>query len=185
MWAVVGLGNPGLKYARTRHNAGVLFVRALARAWGTKLRKRRHLSKLILAEHRQESVLLAIPQTYMNASGQAVARLLANYHVKPENALIVFDDFELPLGGIRIRKEGTAGSHKGMASVIQEVGTTRIPRLRIGIGPLPEETDPVEFVLSPFNPEERRLLDQSLIRAQGALELILGDGIEQAMNSFN
>ena len=166
MWVIVGLGNPGLKYTGTRHNAGFLLVKSLARKWGTKLRKRRHLSKLILAEPGPESVLLATPQTFMNSSGRAVERLLENYHVKPENTVIVFDDFEIPLGDIRIRKEGGAGSHKGMASVIQELGTTQIPRLRIGIGPLPEGADPVEFVLSPFTPEERRLLDQSLLRAR-------------------
>ncbi|NOR14208.1 MAG: aminoacyl-tRNA hydrolase [Candidatus Aminicenantes bacterium] len=185
MWAVVGLGNPGLKYSRTRHNVGFLFVKGLAQNWGTKLRKRRHLSKLILADHHRERILLAIPQTFMNASGLAVDRLLENYQVKPAHTLIVYDDFDLALGEIRIRKEGSAGSHKGMRSVIQELGTSQIPRLRIGIGPLPETADPVEFVLSPFTKEERLSLEQSLNKACEAVELILAGDIEKAMNLYN
>jgi PTH1 family peptidyl-tRNA hydrolase len=185
VWAVVGLGNPGLKYVHTRHNVGFLFVKALAKDWGTKLRKRRHLSKLILVDNRPDPILLAIPQTFMNASGQAAALLLENYHIRPENTVIVFDDFELPLGDIRIRKEGGAGSHKGMSSVIRELGTSKIPRLRIGIGPLPEAADPVEFVLAPFSKTERTQIDRVLVRAQEALELILAGSIDQAMNLFN
>jgi PTH1 family peptidyl-tRNA hydrolase len=185
VWAVVGLGNPGLKYSRTRHNVGFLFVKGLARSWGTKLRKRRHLSKLILADHHQGQILLAAPQTFMNASGQAVVRLLENYQVRPEHTLIVYDDFDLMLGEIRIRKEGSAGSHKGMSSVIRELGTARIPRIRIGIGPLPETADPVEFVLSPFTKAEQAYLEQSLSKAFEALELVLVGEIERAMNLFN
>jgi len=92
VWAAVGLGNPGRKYSRTRHNVGFLFIKAFALSLGIKLRKRRHLSKLILADHHQEQILLAIPQTFMNASGQAVARLIENYHVTPEHTLVVYDD---------------------------------------------------------------------------------------------
>jgi PTH1 family peptidyl-tRNA hydrolase len=185
VWAVVGLGNPGLKYSRTRHNVGFLFVKGLARTWGTKLRKRRHLSKLILADHLQERILLAIPQTFMNASGQAVDLLLKNYQIKPEHTLIVYDDFDLTLGEIRIRKDGGAGTHKGMRSVIQELGTSQIPRIRIGIGPLPETADPVKFVLSPFTKDERLSLEKSLSKAREAAELILGGDIERAMNLYN
>ena len=114
----------------------------------------------------------------MNASGQAVALLLQNYHIEPAHTLIVYDDFDLELGEIRIRKEGSAGSHKGMRSVIQELGTSQIPRLRIGIGPLPETADPVEFVLSPFTKNEQQSLVQSLSKAREAAELVFGGDIE-------
>ncbi len=171
---MVGLGNPGLKYSHTRHNVGFLFVKSLAQDLGTKLRKRRHLSKVILADHPQDRILLAMPQTFMNASGQAVALLLQNYHIEPAHTLIVYDDFDLTLGEIRIRKEGSAGTHKGMLSVIRELGTSQIPRIRIGIGPLPDTADPVKFVLSPFTKKEKRFLVQSLSKARKAAELVLG-----------
>lgn len=185
MWAVVGLGNPGRRYSHTRHNVGFEFVKRLSERWGTKLRKRRYHAKVAGVDRPQGKVLLALPQTFMNSSGLAVQALVAQGGVPPGRLIVAYDDFDLPLGEIRIRKGGSAGSHKGMASIIHELGTAEIARIRFGIGPLPENADPVEFVLSALPEEERPRLEDALDRGQEALELILEEQIEAAMNRFN
>lgn len=185
MWAVVGLGNPGRRYTRTRHNVGFEFVRRLAERWETRLKKRRYHARVAGVDRPQGKVLLALPQTFMNASGLAAQALVTQGGVPSERLIIVYDDFDLPLGEIRIRKGGGAGSHKGMASIIRELGTVDIIRIRFGIGPLPEGTDPVDFVLSVLPEDERPLLENALDRGQEALELILEGHIEAAMNRFN
>ena len=185
MWAVVGLGNPGRRYSKTRHNTGFLFVKRVAKSWEVKLKKKSSLSKTVQVEHRGQHILLALPQTYMNRSGLAVDRIIKDRGVKPENLLVVYDDLDLPLGDIRIRPHGGAGSHKGLSSIIQEIQTDRFPRLRVGIGPLPEEESATAFVLSPFSKEESPRLEKSLNHAQEALQYILEGNIEKAMNLYN
>lgn len=185
MWAVVGLGNPGREYSLTRHNTGFAFIKLLAKKWSIRLRKRSHLSKVVKVENAGEKILLAMPQTYMNKSGEAVKKIVQNCEIKPEQLVVVFDDFDIPLGAIRIRKEGSAGSHKGMSSIIQELGSSGFPRIRIGIGPLPEEADAVEYVLSPFSKDEMPLLEAGLAKACDALAFILSGEIDRAMNQFN
>lgn len=185
MWAVVGLGNPGRRYANTRHNVGFMFVRRVAKDWKVRLRKRAFQSKTGLKDSGREGVWLVLPQTYMNQSGQAVRGLLKGRGIKPERLVVVYDDLDIPLGEIRIRKEGGSGTHKGMISVIDEIQMTRFPRIRIGIGPLVPEGDAVEFVLSPFRQEEKPLLELSLEAAQEALSLILDGETEKAMNLYN
>ena len=185
MWAVVGLGNPGREYARTRHNAGFEFIKRLAQRWDIRIRKRSHLSKVAGADRPGGKVLLVLPQTFMNASGRAAKSLVEQGGIRPERMVVVYDDFDLPLGEIRIRKEGGGGSHKGMRSIIQELGTRSLARIRIGIGPLPEEDDPVEYVLSPFSDDERQRLAGPLERAAAALEMILEGDIDAAMNLHN
>ncbi len=185
MWAVVGLGNPGREYARTRHNAGFEFIKRLAKRWDIRIRKRSHLSKIAGADRPGGKVLLVLPQTFMNASGRAVKSLVEQGGIRPERMVVVYDDFDLPLGEIRIRQEGGGGSHKGMRSIIQELGTRSLARIRIGIGPLPEEDDPVEYVLAPFSDDERKRLVEPLERAAAALEMILEGDIDAAMNLHN
>lgn len=185
MWAVVGLGNPGRGYSQTRHNVGFIFVKRLARQWGVRLRKRKFLSKAATVERGGEKVLLALPQTFMNKSGLAVKRMVEDGGIKPERIVVVFDDFDLPLGEIRIRERGTAGSHRGMYSIIQELNSMWIPRIRIGIGPVDERTDAVDFVLSHFRQEENLVLEKSLVRAREALEYVLDGGIQKAMSLYN
>jgi PTH1 family peptidyl-tRNA hydrolase len=121
----------------------------------------------------------------MNSSGLAARNLVRRAGIRPERLIVIYDDFDLPLGEIRIRKEGSAGSHRGMGSIIEELGTSRIPRIRIGIGPLPTAADPVDFVLSPFTSEERERLAAPLERATDALEMILTGEIDAAMSRFN
>lgn len=185
MWAVVGLGNPGRRYAQTRHNVGFLFIRQVARNWKVRVKKRRFQAKIAEVERAQGRILLAMPQTFMNLSGQAVKRIVGGRKIELENLVVVYDDLDIPLGDIRVRKEGSAGTHKGMTSVIQELGSGRFPRIRVGIGPLPAEGDAAEYVLSPLTPGERRLIDQTLLLAEEALGMILEGQIDEAMNRFN
>lgn len=185
MWVVVGLGNPGREYAGTRHNAGFLFVKRLARRWGVEVKKKKHSAKVAEITRSGERLVLALPQTYMNLSGTAVRELLAGYRAAPESAVVVYDDLDLALGQIRVRKTGRPGSHKGLRSIVAEVGTTDFPRIRLGIGPLAERADAVRYVLSPFDREERVQLEGALARAEEALEMIIGGRIDQAMNEFN
>lgn len=185
MWAVVGLGNPGKRYVRTRHNAGFLFVRSVAKAWGVRLRKSSFSSKTKWTDRYGKRILLATPQTYMNNSGLAVRQIVTSGGVALENLVIVYDDLDIPLGDIRIRKEGSAGTHRGMISIVEELGSMLFPRIRVGIGPLPPDTDATDFVLSSFLDEEKPLLEQGLRSAEKALDLILEERIEVAMNLFN
>lgn len=185
MWLVVGLGNPGSEYAHTRHNAGFLVIDSLARSWGLKLKTEAFRSKVAEAKKDGTKIVLALPQTFMNLSGLAVRELLAGYKIKPENLIVVYDDLDINLGEIRVRPQGSAGSHKGMKSIIQEIGTSAFPRVRVGIGPKPEGQEAAEYVLSNFSEEEREKLHQALDKACQAVELIVKGKITQAMNFFN
>lgn len=185
MWSVVGLGNPGRKYQNTRHNAGFLLVKKVAQEWGVRTKKKRYLSKVAVVEKGGEKVMLALPQTYMNQSGFAVKQIIQEGGVPPHKVVVVYDDLDLSLGIIRIRSEGSAGSHKGMRSVIQETGTTQFPRIRIGIGPAQPGVDAAEFVLSPFPKKEKMRLEKSLDEAEKALMYILKGEDKKAMNLYN
>jgi len=185
LWALVGLGNPGKEYAETRHNAGFTFVKRVARDWGLEIRKKKFLAKTAETRRDGEIVLLALPQTYMNRSGHSVREMLDFYRLGTERLLVVTDDLDIPLGEIRVRKEGGAGTHNGMRSIVEWIETTAFPRIRVGIGPLPADRDPADFVLSRFSPEESKKLSGGLTSAREALDMILADGIDRAMNSFN
>jgi len=185
LWAVVGLGNPGKRYSQTRHNVGFLFIKRVAKEWQTRLKKRIYSSKANVVENKHGKVLLAVPQTYMNNSGVAVLQILEGRGVMPDHLVIVYDDLDIPLGEIRIRKEGGSGTHKGMSSIVHEINTINFPRIRIGIGPLTPHVNATDFVLSPFDEEERPKLEESMAKAQDALDLILSGNIEKAMNLYN
>jgi PTH1 family peptidyl-tRNA hydrolase len=177
LWAVVGLGNPGKVYSETRHNVGFSMVETMAKNRNIRLKKRRYLSRTIVVDMAGDRILLALPQTYMNNSGQAVKRITDEAGIAPENIVIIYDDLDLSLGEIRVRKEGGAGSHKGMRSIVQNIQTTNFPRIRIGIGPLDPNIDAADFVLSSFTKEEKPLVIESLNKAQDALEMILAGSI--------
>ncbi len=185
MWIVIGLGNPGRRYARTRHNAGFIFVDRLARNWGVRLREKKYSAKVAEARRNDERLVLAQPQTYMNLSGRAVMKLLDGYKTTPKDIIVVYDDLDVLLGQIRVRKEGSPGTHKGMRSICETIRTQSFPRLRIGIGPLAEGEDATDFVLAPFRRDERSLFEESLARAEEALSLVLEGRIDTAMNMFN
>jgi len=185
VWAVVGLGNPGRRYKDTRHNVGFIFLRKLAKEWEVRLRKRIFFSKAARIKREDEEILLAMPQISMNNSGLALKSMLEGSPLQPEQLVVVYDDLDIPLGEIRIRKEGSAGTHKGIISIIKEIQATQFPRIRIGIGPLSPDEDAVDYVLSPFSEEEKPLLEKSLKSAREALDLILAGEIEKAMNLYN
>jgi PTH1 family peptidyl-tRNA hydrolase len=185
LWAVVGLGNPGKSYSGTRHNVGFSLVKTMAKNRNIRLKKRRYLSRTIVIDMAGDRILLALPQTYMNNSGQAVKRIADEAGIAPESIVIIYDDLDLSLGEIRVRKEGGAGSHKGMRSIVQNIQTTNFPRIRIGIGPLDPNMDAADFVLSSFTKEEQPIVMESLNKAQDALEMILAGSIETAMNTYN
>jgi peptidyl-tRNA hydrolase, PTH1 family len=185
LWLVVGLGNPGDEYAATRHNAGVMLVERLAGSWGIELRGRLFKSRTGLARRGGEEVFLALPKTFMNRSGTAVRAAMAGKGIGPDRLIVVYDDLDIPLGEIRVRKAGRPGTHKGMISIAGEIGTNEFARIRIGIGPLPPGRDAAEFVLEPFRKAERTDLGCGLDQGVEALEMILGGGIERAMTRFN
>jgi len=185
LWAVVGLGNPGEEYAATRHNAGFLLVRRVARARGAELRGRSFKARTAAVRSGDDEVLLALPQTFMNRSGASVREIVAKNSLPPERLVVVYDDLDIPTGEIRVRKRGSPGTHKGMISIVEALGTREFPRLRIGIGPLPAGEDAAEYVLAPFDRDERPLLERSLDEAEEALEMILAGGLDRAMARFN
>lgn len=185
MWLVVGLGNPGPEYSDTRHNAGFMVVKLLARSWGAQLKTRGFRSKLAETERNGVKMILALPQTFMNLSGLAVRDLMAGFKIKPENLLVIYDDLDIDLGEIRIRFQGSPGSHKGLKSIVKEIGTQIFPRVRVGIGPKPENQDAADYVLSEFSEEEKVKLKPALNKACQAVEMILAGQIDKAMNNFN
>ncbi len=185
MWLVVGLGNPGDEYAATRHNAGFMLVERLARAWGVPLRGRLFKARTGVARRGDEEVLLVLPKTFMNRSGLAVRAALAGKDVGAERLIVIYDDLDIPLGEIRVRKKGRPGTHKGMISIVGETRTDEFPRIRVGIGPLPAGRDAADFVLEPFRRSERPFLERSLEEAGEALEMILDGAIDRAMTRFN
>jgi PTH1 family peptidyl-tRNA hydrolase len=183
---VVGLGNPGAEYDRTRHNVGFLVVDLLAKRWGAALERSRFFEGHAGDARRgEERVRLAKPMTYMNLSGPAYRRVLDVYEAKPEEALVVVDDFMVPFATIRLRPEGSAGGHNGLKSVEQAIGSQRYPRLRIGIGPVPSGRDAADFVLTRWNAVERKELPFLLEAAADAVEAWLDHGIERAMERHN
>ncbi len=185
MWAVVGLGNPGQKYARTRHNTGSLLVSRLANKWNVKLKVIDKTFRGAEVKRDDHEILLAKPRVFMNMSGAAVKRIRERYNIPLENLIIVHDDFDILLGEIRIKRAGSSGSHKGIMSVIERLETQDFARIKIGIGPVPEGIDPSDFVLSSFKERERAWLQESIDNAIKAFDIILNSSLDRAMNVYN
>ena len=177
---VLGLGNPGRLYQKTRHNVGFMVVSRLARRMGLKFDKKFCSSRVAEGE----GVVLAKPYTYVNLSGKAAKALLQRFSLAPQDMLVICDDVALPLGRIRIRRKGSDGGHNGLRSIIKELGTEEFPRLRVGIG-REGIKDLVEYVLGEFEREEMEILEKVLEVAVDAVECILKEGIEEAMNKYN
>ena len=182
MRMIVGLGNPGRAYAHTRHNVGFDILDRFAKRRGIRILRRQSRALVGSFETGGEQILLVKPQTFMNESGQAVADLARKYHLEPTDVLVVYDDIDLPLGKLRIRTRGSSGGHKGMRSIISHLHSEDFPRMRIGIGRAGEAID---HVLSRFNSRERAIIDVTMQRAVDALEMILEEGLEAAMNQYN
>jgi len=184
-YLIVGLGNPGPEYAANRHNVGQRCVSRLAAAHRLSLRRRQKRARVVAGRIDRQRVVLALPRTFMNESGRAVAPLAGFYQVPLQKLLVVYDDLDLPLGTLRLRPEGGSGGHRGMRSIIQHLGSQEFPRLRIGIDRPPGRMDPADYVLQDFSSEEELILDQVLDTAVAAIETWLAEGIEEAMNRYN
>lgn len=182
---VVGLGNPGREYQGTRHNIGFSVIDRLCKAMGISLSRMQ--SKALVGFGTLEGcrVVVAKPQTYMNLSGQSVGGLVRFYKAPLEQLLVAHDDIDLPLGTLRLRPEGGSAGQKGMASIIQHLGTQEFARLRMGIGRPPGQKDAANYVLECFSPGEKELLDLFLDRAEAAVRTFLREGIMAAMNQHN
>ena len=183
MRVVVGLGNPGEEYARSRHNAGFIVLDAFAGRHQIRFNQKRANSLVARSRLDGTELVLAKPRTYMNLSGRAVQGLLMIHLVKPRNLLVVYDDFDLPLGTLRMRERGGPGTHNGMRSIIQYLGTDDFARLRVGIGGPPGAAR--DHVLGDFSEAEWALFEQARDRAVEAIELFILEGAAAAMNRFN
>ena len=186
MYLIVGLGNPGAEYARTRHNAGFRVVERLAERWGVGWTyEKKFNARLARAERGDRTVLLCQPQTYMNSSGEAASAVVQFYRVALGRLLIVVDDADLPLGELRLRPGGSSGGHHGLESIEQHLGTREYARLRIGIGRQSGAREITGYVLGRFNSTEAALMDKVLTVASDQVECWLESGIQKAMSQFN
>ena len=185
-WMLVGLGNPGSKYARSRHNTGFRAIDALCERQRCRCDRLRLKALTGFCELGGEKVLLVKPMTYMNLSGQAVRPLADYYKIPPEHILVIFDDVSLPVGRLRVRPDGSAGGHNGIKSLIAELGSQSFPRIKIGVGEKPHpDYDLADWVLSSFSPQEEKALAPTIERALLAAETVIAEGTAQAMNRFN
>ncbi|MGI6737534.1 MAG: aminoacyl-tRNA hydrolase [Anaerovoracaceae bacterium] len=184
MFLIVGLGNPGREYEQTRHNIGFLTVDHLAEQLGVRIGRRK--CRALVGELRLdgEKVMLAKPQTYMNSSGESVRPLADYYDVPLDHILVIYDDLDLPVGTVRIRRKGSAGTHNGMRSVLQHLGSEDVPRLRIGIGSNGRE-DIIDYVIGGFRHEDVEPLEHAIERACDAIRCFVAEGIEKAMTTYN
>ncbi|MDE5863380.1 MAG: aminoacyl-tRNA hydrolase [Lachnospiraceae bacterium] len=185
MKLIVGLGNPTVKYDKTRHNVGFEVIDRLVDKYNIPLDVSKH--KGIYGKGKIEglTVILLKPMTYMNLSGESIREVANYYKILPEDIIVIYDDINLDVGRLRIREKGSAGGHNGIKNIISQLGTEEFPRIRIGVGMKPPKMELVDYVLSRFSQEEQSLMDQGYERACEALKLLLADDIPAAMNQFN
>ena len=185
-WLVVFLGNPGPRYAGTRHNAGFMAADAMARAKKLKIDRLRFQALTCQCELGGEKVLLMKPQTYMNLSGEAVSKAARFYKVAPDHVLVVSDEMALPVGKLRVRTKGSAGGHNGLKNIIACLGTEDFPRIRIGVGAPPHpDYEMIDWVLSTFQNQDAETMAAAADRAAAAVECYIARGPERAMNLYN
>ena len=185
-WLIVGLGNPGSQYEKTRHNCGFRAVDILAAKFGCKLDKAKFQGLYGQVNYEGRKLFLLKPQTFMNLSGRSVLQLSAYFNIPPQQIIVMFDDISLPPGRLRIRANGSAGGHNGIKSIISEVGSQDFPRVKIGVGAKPEpERDLADWVLSTFSASEEKALAPALEAAADAALSIIEKGIPETANRFN
>jgi PTH1 family peptidyl-tRNA hydrolase len=193
MKLIVGLGNPGQRYANNRHNVGFICLSHFARTQGIQFDKKQGKARIGTGEVAGNKVVLAKPQTYMNLSGESVSRLIKKFNINPDDLLVIHDDLDLPLGKIRIRHGSSSGGHKGIDSIINELGSQDFIRLRVGIGHPAENKDTTEFsddeiityVLGDFTPDEKQTITQVIPKVSEAILCLLTEGLTVAMNRYN
>jgi PTH1 family peptidyl-tRNA hydrolase len=185
-FVVVGLGNPGMAYEHTRHNAGYDALCVLADRHHIALNKTQFKALTGVGSIGDKKVLLMFPQTFMNNSGEAVQAAMAFYKLTPDRLLVLSDDISLDVGGVRVRKKGSDGGQKGLRSIITHVGTDEFARVRVGVGKKPHPAyDLADWVLSKFKKDEQPAMEQAYDRAAAAAELIVGGRMDEAMNKFS
>lgn len=185
MFVIVGLGNPGKKYEKTRHNMGFLAIDKLAEKHDIKVNKLKHKALTGDGFIFGQKALLVKPQTYMNLSGESVREIVSYYDIDLEDLIVIYDDFDLEIGTIRIRKKGSAGSHNGMKSIIGQIQSKDFPRIRIGIGKSGGGAEWKDFVLGKTSKQDEKLIEDAVDRAADAVGCILEKGIGKAMNEYN
>jgi peptidyl-tRNA hydrolase, PTH1 family len=185
MYVIVGLGNPGDRYAQTKHNIGFITIDYLAEQHNIKMNKNKH--KAIIGEGAigGEKILLVKPQTFMNLSGQSVMDIVKFYKVPSLNLVVIYDDIDLPVGKVRIRPNGSSGTHNGMRNIIYLLNNQEFPRVRIGVGKQPDYMDLADYVMTKFNGEEIPLMEEAIKKSAAAVEEIVKSGINIAMNKYN
>ena len=185
-WIAVFLGNPGLRYENTRHNAGFITADIIAKELGVKVNRIKFNALTAVVKLGGHQILILKPQTYMNLSGNPVKQAMRFYKLSLDNVVVITDDVSLPAGKLRIRRRGSAGGHNGLKDIIAKCGGEDFPRVRIGVGAPPhEEYDMADWELSKLSIEERQLISDTALKAAAALELIIMRGVEDAMAEFN
>lgn len=185
MKLVAGLGNPGRDYAGTRHNIGFGVIARISDKYNIQLTGKEHKAICGKGMIGGEKVILAQPQTFMNLSGECVRSLVDYYKLESEDIIIAYDDIDLEVGQLRIRSKGSAGGHNGIKNIISHLGTNEFPRVKVGVGGKPEGGDLVRHVLGRFSREDEKVIGEVLDVAVEAVETILSDGVEAAMNRYN
>lgn len=185
MYYIVGLGNPGIQYENTRHNAGFITIDYLARKYSIDVRKIKFKSLIgqgVISGHK---VMLVKPQTYMNNSGEAIREIYNYFDFDHDKLIVIYDDIDIDFGSIRIRKKGSAGTHNGMKSIIYNLEFDDFPRIKVAVGKKPSYMDLANFVLSGFSKQEVKIIEEEVKLASDAIEMILEEGIEKTMSMFN
>lgn len=182
---IVGLGNPEKEYSNTRHNMGFDTINEIAKNNNININKNKFKGLYEITNIQNKKVILLKPQTYMNLSGESVKEIANFYNIEPQNIIVIYDDMDIEKGNIKIRKKGGAGSHNGMKSIVQELGTTEFARIRVGIGQPEFKNDMINYVIGKIPKEEQVILQQGVNKAAEAIEEILKNGIDIAMNKFN
>lgn len=185
MYLIVGLGNPENEYAHTRHNMGFDTINQIAKNNNIQITKNKFKGLCESTIIQNQKVILLKPQTYMNLSGESVKEVAEFYNLKPEEIIVIYDDMDIEKGHIKIRKKGGAGSHNGMKSVVEELQSTDFARIRVGIGQPEFKSDMINYVIGKVSQEEQEILQQGVEKAAKAVEEILKNGIDIAMNKFN
>lgn len=184
MYIIAGLGNPGKKYENTRHNMGFMAIDLLADEYDISVDKLKFKSLVGEGRIAGQRVLLLKPQTYMNLSGDAIREAMNFYKIDPENLIIIYDDIDIPTGTFRIRKKGSAGTHNGMRSIVQQIQSDQFPRIRVGIGS-EKKVDLMHYVIGGVSKSEAELLKDALVKSAKGAAAIVEKGIDKAMNEFN
>lgn len=185
MKAIIGLGNPGMKYAGTRHNIGFDAVTAIADKYNLSINNKKFKGVYADGHIAGEKVLLVQPQTFMNLSGECVREVADFYKLNPDEIIIICDDINLDVGRLRIRKKGSAGGHNGLKNIIAHLGTEEFPRIRVGVGEKTEGWDLADYVLARFDKDSEPVICEALANVVGAVETWISEGIDAAMNRFN